>query len=69
MGPILMEVLQLLKFSLKKEHLNFTCGLSTSEVAMVGAPQQTLKLSSLLRPDREDTVDAMLNLCDTDDVV
>jgi hypothetical protein len=33
-SPVLMEALQLLKFSLKKERLDFTCGWSTSEVAM-----------------------------------
>ncbi len=31
---MLMEALQLLKFLLKKECLNFTCGWATSEVAM-----------------------------------
>ncbi|KAF8268420.1 hypothetical protein EI94DRAFT_1553886, partial [Lactarius quietus] len=33
-SPVLMEALQPLKFSLKKEHLNFTAGWSTSEEAM-----------------------------------
>ncbi len=34
MSPVLMEALQLLKFSLKKERLNFTAGWATSESAM-----------------------------------
>jgi len=38
-----MEALQLLKFSLKKQHLNFTAGWSTSESAMGAAPEQASK--------------------------
>ena len=34
MSPVLMEALQLLKFMLKKEHLNFVSGWATPEVAM-----------------------------------
>ncbi|KAF8271226.1 hypothetical protein EI94DRAFT_1556486, partial [Lactarius quietus] len=33
-SPVLMEALHLLKFSFKKEHLNFMAGWSTSEEAM-----------------------------------
>ena len=33
-SPVLMEALQLLKFSLKKERLNLTAGWATSEDAM-----------------------------------
>ncbi|KAF8265144.1 hypothetical protein EI94DRAFT_1554599, partial [Lactarius quietus] len=33
-SPVLMKALQPLKFSLKKEHLNFMAGWSTSEEAM-----------------------------------
>jgi hypothetical protein len=42
MSPVLMEALQLLKFSLKKERLNFTAGWATSEDAMVHKPRPTL---------------------------
>ncbi|KAH8997018.1 hypothetical protein EDB86DRAFT_2759154, partial [Lactarius hatsudake] len=33
-NSVLMEALQMLKFSLKKERLDFTMGWSTSEAAM-----------------------------------
>lgn len=44
MSPVLMEALQLLKFSLKKERLNFTAGWATSEGAMgvVDKPRHNL---------------------------
>src|SRR5712672_4748346 len=45
-SPVLMEALQLLKFSLKKEHLNFMDGWSTPEAAMLGV----LLRSRLRRP-------------------
>ena len=38
-----MEALQLLKFFLKKEHLNFTAGWSTPETTISGAPEQVSK--------------------------
>jgi hypothetical protein len=36
MSPVLMEALQLLKFMLKKQRLNFIKGWATPEVAMSG---------------------------------
>ena len=38
-----MEALQLLKFFLKKERLNFTAGWSTPETAISGIPEQVSK--------------------------
>jgi len=45
-SPLLMEALQLLKFSLKKQCLNFTAGWSTSESAIGAAPEQASKQAS-----------------------
>jgi len=42
-SPLLMEALQLLKFFLKKERLNFTAGWSTPETAISGIPEQVSK--------------------------
>ena len=44
MSPMLMEALQLLKFSLKKEHLNFMAGWVTPEdaIGMVHKPRHSL---------------------------
>ena len=38
-SPVLMEALQLLKFSLKKERLDFMAAWATSESAMDGMPK------------------------------
>jgi len=61
MSPMLMEALQLLKFSLKKQHLNFMEGWSTSQVAMeVGL--QDHDLSTLLVGNKvHKVIDSMLN--------
>ena len=42
-SPVLMEALQLLKFSLKKERLDFTTGWSTPESALGAAPKQVFE--------------------------
>ena len=61
-SPVLMEALQLLKFSIKKERLNFMNGWSTSEVAMCGLPKTTdVPLSSLFIGDPDAVLDSMLN--------
>ena len=60
--PVLMEALQLLKFLLKRERLNFVHGWSTSEVAMSGVrTKPTLDLSSLFEGDTNAVIDNMLN--------
>jgi hypothetical protein len=61
-SPVLMEALQLLKFALKKEHLNFIDGWATSEVAMSGVPQATDNLlGSLFVGDTNAAMDNVLN--------
>ena len=62
-SPVLMEALQLLKFSLKKEQLNFINGWSTSEVAMSGelSKSSEVHLSSLFSGDPDTVMDDMLN--------
>jgi hypothetical protein len=60
--PALMEALQLLKFLLKKERLNFVDGWSTSEAAMSGVrTKPTLDLGSLFEGDTNAVMDNMLN--------
>jgi hypothetical protein len=62
-SPVLMEALQLLKFSSKKRRLNFMEGWSTPQVVMEGAVRDH-DLSHLLVGDQEEaegTIDAMLN--------
>ena len=57
-----MEALQLLKFLLKKERLNFVDGWSTSEAAMSGVrTKPTLDLGSLFEGDTNAVMDNMLN--------
>ena len=58
-SPVLMEALQLLKFLLKKERLNFTHGWLTSEAAMsISMPRHDL--GSLTGDDPEAALDNML---------
>ena len=61
MSPVLMEALQLLKFSLKKQHLNFMEGWLMLQAAMeVGL--QDHDLSTLLVGDKvHEVIDSMLN--------
>ena len=63
---MLMEALQLLKFSLKKEWLSFMCGWSTPEAAMLGSVSQesrpTHDLATLVVDDPEWAVDNMLGM-------
>ena len=61
-SPILMEALQLLKFSLKKERLDFMRGWATSEAAMLGVAQPTRDLlGSLLVKEPDNVVDDILH--------
>jgi hypothetical protein len=61
-SPILMEALQLLKFSLKKERLNFIAGWSTSEKVMTKVPKPANDLlGALLVENSDDAVDKVLN--------
>ncbi len=66
MSPTLMEALQLLKFSLKKERLDFTKGWSASEADMVKEswPANDL-LGALLAPAGNDLNGAVDNILNT----
>jgi len=61
-----MEALQMLKFLLKKKHLDFTTGWKTSEAAMLGGTrmeedsQLAIMLNSLLGEDVETARDELL---------
>jgi hypothetical protein len=76
-SPILMEALQLLKFSIKKERLNFTAGWMTSEAEMkpTGRPASVRTkdlLGALITEDRNGQIvatDALLNLFADDDAL
>src|SRR5258708_25791191 len=69
--PVLMEALQTLKFSLKKEQFNFTGGwqMALSEMKGKGSAGTTKDLlAHLLTRDRQATTDALLHaLSDSDD--
>ncbi len=47
-SPVLMEALQLLKFLLKKQHLNFISGWAVSEEDMVGEVSDDNLLDALV---------------------
>ncbi len=53
-NPDLMEVLQVLKFQLKKEHLNFMAGWSTKEKQMVDDNLEEDLLETLLESSSDD---------------
>jgi hypothetical protein len=60
-SPVLMEALQMLKYSLKKECLNFMDGWPTSEAVMSGVPVLTRDLGSLFVDDPDAALDDLLN--------
>ena len=65
-SPVLMEALQLLKFLLKKERLNFTRGWSTPEAAMnISIPHYNL--GSLSGDDPDAALDNVLKELSTYD--
>jgi hAT family protein len=59
-SPVLMEAIQLLKFSLKTEHLNFMEGCIMSEAAMNEAPMPSCNLDSLFGDDPDTVLDKIL---------
>ncbi len=62
-NPDLMEVLQVLKFQLKKEHLNFMAGWSTEEKQMVDDNLEEDLLETLLE-DSSDNWDSVMKKID-----
>jgi hypothetical protein len=70
--PMLMEALQMLKFSLKKDRqsISFTDGWKTAKVEMMPAQKATKEdlLAQLLTGDCQATTDALLNVLDNEEV-
>lgn len=56
MSPVLMEALQLLKFMLKKERLNFVSGWATPEVALCEMSEGRDPLGALFKGDDSNAV-------------
>ena len=59
-NPLTMEALQMLKFHLKKERLDFTKGWTTSERQMVDDNPDEDLLAKLLDGDLQDGVDKVI---------
>ena len=64
LSPIIMEALQILKFIHKKDHLNFTAGLASSEKPKV-VHNWDVRLSDLFTDD--DEIDKVLQACSLGD--
>ena len=64
MNLLLMEALQLLKISIKKQHLNFMDGWSTLGTAIGRVPQPTHSLDSLFIGNSDVVMDSILNVID-----
>jgi len=60
-SPVLMEAIQLLKFSLKTERLDFMEGRITSLAVMNEAPKPTWNLDSLFAGDADTALDKILD--------
>ena len=60
-SPLLMEALQILKFQIKKERLNFTAGWITSEKQMLDdVPDEDLLDEVLNSPKYQDALDSAI---------
>jgi hypothetical protein len=60
MSLLLMEALQLLKFILKKERLNFTEGWVTLEETLLAVPKLTYNLNLLSKGNSDVVLDKIL---------
>jgi hypothetical protein len=60
-SPLLMEALQMFKYSLKKERLNFMDRWKTTDAVMGWLPVQNGELSSLFVGNRDTALDTVLN--------
>ena len=61
MGPVLMEAIQLLKFALKKQRLDFISGWATPEAAMSGKSKPDCDpLGALFTGDSDTVMDDIL---------
>ena len=65
--PVLMEALQMVKFSLKNDRLNFTEGLITSECDMVDDVPEVDLLQVLLEKDSAAGIDTVIAALGQDD--
>jgi hypothetical protein len=66
-NPLLLEALQMLKFHLKKERLNFTAGWVTSEKQMVDDDPDEDLLRKLLEGDYQDALDSAIRSVNDDE--
>jgi hypothetical protein len=66
-SPLLMEALQMLKFHLKKERLNFTAGWKTSETQMVDDDPDEDLLQKLLEGNIQDSLDLVIRYMNDED--
>ena len=66
-NPLLLEALQMLKFHLKKERLNFTTGWITSEKQMVDDDPDEDLLRKLLEGDYQDALDSAIHSANDDE--
>jgi len=66
-NPLLLEALQMLKFHLKKERLNFTAGWITSEKQMVDDDPDEDLLRKLLEGDYQDALDSAIRSVNDDE--
>jgi hypothetical protein len=66
-SPLLMEALQMLKFHLKKERLNFTAGWMTPEKQMVDDDPDEDLLDGLLTGDYQDALDHAIHFMNSDE--
>ena len=66
-NPLLLEALQMLKFHLKKERLNFTAGWITSEKQMVDDDPDEDLLRKLLEGDYQDALDSAIRSANDDE--
>ena len=65
--PVLMEALQMVKFSLKTDRLNFTEGLITLECDMVDNVSEVDLLGALVGKDQAVGMDAIIAALGQDD--
>jgi hypothetical protein len=66
-SPLLMEALQMLKFHLKKERLNFTEFWITQERQMAEDDPEVDLLDNLLRGDVQDALDGIMQCINADE--
>jgi hypothetical protein len=66
-NPLMMETLQMLKFHLRKERLNFTADWATPDKQMVGDDPDADLLAKLLGADYQDHLDQIIQSIDNDE--